>query len=276
MKLSIVIPAYNEEKRIGFLLNDYLKFIHENGLKWELIVVVNNSIDRTEDIVKNVQTRYHSKVKLLVFQYPIGKGGALIEGLSAADGDFLAYIDADDSVVPNELYKLYRVVIEKRRAIVLGSRWLSSSIVDPPLPVGRVLASRVYNFLVNILFGLGLKDTQCAAKILHRRLFENIKSQLFIADMSFDVNLLYIARRLGYELIELPILWYNQSGSKVRVLKTGILMFLSLVRLRLFYSPFRNLVPIGEKLFAPLRKRWSGMYSSDYFRVKKTELEKAS
>ena len=265
MKLSIVVPAYNEERRIGCLLNDYLRFISERQLEWELVVVVNNSVDRTEDIVKNVQNRYHSRVKLLVFQYPIGKGGALIEGLSAADGEFLAYIDADNSVIPEELYKLYRIVIEQRRAIVLGSRWLPASIVDPPMPLIRVVSSRIYNFMVNILFRLRLKDTQCGAKILHRRLFENIKPQLFIADMSFDVNLLYIAKRLGYDLIEVPVLWYNQSGSKVNVVKTGILMFLSLVRLRLYYSPFKAIVPIGEKIFAPLRRRWSGMSSSNYF-----------
>ncbi len=263
--LSIVVPAYNEEKRIGKLLNDYTSTLSAKAIKWELIVVINNTVDRTEDIVKEFQTHHPGHIRILVFQYPTGKGGALIEGLSIARGRCVAYVDADDSLVAEELFSLYEKMQScDEKCLIVGSRWMRGSKIIPPLSRLRWIVSRGYNFLVNILFGLGLKDTQCAGKVFPRDLFDTIKAQLFIADMSFDVNLLYSAKKVGAKFVEVPVKWYNRSGSKVDVVRTGILMFLSIMRLRLYYSPFRFIVPLGEKLFAPLRMKWTGMKASKY------------
>ncbi len=262
--LCVVVPAYNEEGRIGGLLEDYVSFIRRKGLNWQIIVVVNNSKDRTLEIVRRFKRKYPDVVSEVVLTFPTGKGGAIIEGLSRASAVFLSYVDADDSVKPEELFRMYSIVRTQRRSLVLGSRWLRDSRIVPPLHWKRKIASRAYNLLVNLLFGFELSDTQCGGKVFHHRLFEKIRKDLFIADMSFDVNLLFSARRWGYELVEVPITWYNRSGSKVKLVKTSILMFLSVWRLRLYYSPFRFLVPVGEKIFAPLRLRWTGRRSSKY------------
>ncbi len=265
IEFSIVVPAYNEEARIAFLLKDYLNFFEGKDFSWEIVVVVNNSIDKTEDIVKRFQKDFPYRIRLLVFQYATGKGGALIEGLSIAHGRYLAYVDADDSLPAQQCFLLYKKAKELGEDfVVVGSRWMKASKIIPSIPLARWIASRVYNFLVNLLFGLGLRDTQCAGKVFSRKVFNEIKDYLFIADMSFDVNLLYAAKKSGAKLCEVPVQWYNRSGSKVDVIRTGILMFLSLMRLRLYYSPFKFIVPIGEKIFAPLRMRWTGMRSSKY------------
>ena len=262
--LCIVVPAYNEEQRIGRLLTDYLSFISQKNLLWQVLVVINNSTDRTVDIVRKFKDKYPDILSYVVLPFPTGKGGALIEGLRRASAVFLSYVDADNSVMVEDLFRIFNVAKDKRRAIVLGSRWMRGSRIIPPLDLKRKLASRCYNFLVNLLFGFHLSDTQCGGKVFHHRLFERIRQDLFIADMSFDVNLLFSSKRWGYELIEVPITWYNREGSKVDLVRTSLLMFLSVWRLRLYYSPFRFLVPIGERIFAPLRMRWTGRETSRY------------
>ncbi len=267
MDLSIIVPAYNEEKRIDDFLSSYLSVLSEKeNLEWEIVVVINNTEDNTEEIVEKYEQIYPNRIKIVNIPYPIGKGGALIEGFEVGEGDFISYVDADGSLPAKELLKLFNIAVKRRRAVVFGSRWIPNSLVVPKLSKERWLASRVYNLLVNLLFGLKVKDSQCAAKVVHRNLIKNIKKKLFIADMSFDVNLLYCAKIFGYELLEVPVVWFNKEGSTVgNIVKTGFLMFLSLMRLRLIYSPFKFMVPVGEKIFAPLRRRWMGISTSHYY-----------
>jgi len=263
-EISIVIPAYNEEKRIGGTLQDYLGYYKNLGKDFEIIVVLNGCCDRTEEIVDSFLKQYPSHVKKEVFHAPIGKGGALIEGVSKARGKIIAHTDADGATLPQELHKLIQIIETKQADLVIGSRWIEGATVIPKQPLKRRIASRCYNFLVRCLFNLPFKDTQYPAKAISKDVLSKIQNGLHIADMSFDINLIFSVLKNKKKIKEIPIYWQDKEGSKVKLVKTSLLMFRSLIRLRMIYSPLRFLVPYLQIIAEPVRKKLSGWPTSDY------------
>jgi hypothetical protein len=143
---------------------------------------------------------------------------------------------------------------------VIGSRWLPGARLHVAQSRKRRIASRLFHVLVQLLFRMNIKDTQCGAKVLRREAVEKIHSALRIADMAFDINLLYALHRAGFRILEVPTEWTDKVGSKVKLFRTSLTMFLSTVRVRLIYSPvYKWLWPlrpleawIYKKLRAPL------------------------
>lgn len=256
--LLLLIPAYNEEQRIEPVLRDYARFFeaHYRG-RTEIVVVLNGCRDNTEAIVKRVAAD-HPMVRSLVFHDPIGKGGALIEGLKLAPtADLIGYVDADGATPPRAFLDL--VQHTDRADCVIGSRWLPESILHQTQSNRRQLASRIFHGIVQLLFGMNIRDTQCGAKIIRRHAVEAIHPALQIADMAFDINLLYALKKAKFTIAEVPTEWTDQIGSKVKLGRTSLTMLLSVIRLRLFYSPiYRWLRPfrpletwVYRKLSAP-------------------------
>jgi glycosyltransferase involved in cell wall biosynthesis len=194
--------------------------------------------DGTSEIVLQMAKQY-SRLVPLVYPNRLGKGGALIEGFQHAKGDYLVMLDADGPTSPEDLYRL--VEEAKSYDLVIGSRYMKDSkiLVKEPLP--RIFLSRAFNILVRLMFRRlrRLRDTQCGVKVLRRDVLEKIGKYLFITDLVFDVNLIYLTLLNGFKVKEIGITWkHNEMGSKIgrSYLKVSIKMLLSLLRLRIYFS----------------------------------------
>ncbi len=255
--LLLLIPAYNEERRIEPVLRDYARYFkeHYHG-KFQLVVVLNGCTDNTLGVVQRVGADYPA-VTALEFPDPIGKGGALIEGLKLAPlADLIGYVDADGATPPHAFHDLVKHISEAD--CVIGSRWLPGAVLHVEQSSRRQFASRVFHLIVQFFFGMNLRDTQCGAKVMRREAVEKVHSTLRIADMAFDINLLYSLEHAGYRILEVPTEWTDKIGTKVRLFRTSLVMFLSVVRIRIIYLPWlykmlRPLRPLEAWIYRKLR-----------------------
>lgn len=254
--LLVLVPAYNEERRIGPTLDALVScFARDYDGPWEILVVLNGCRDDTLGVVRQRAAR-HPEIRWVEFAAAIGKGGALIEGFQhAAEAELIGFLDADGSTRPESFVRL--AALCDQADCVVGSRRIEGAVIKLSQPSHRMLASSVFHLIVETLFGMRIRDTQCGAKILRRDAALRIKDSLHIADMAFDVNLLYSAKRAGLRLLEAPVEWTDSEGSTVRYFRTSLVMFLSVLRLRLVYSPFyrllRPLRPLEAWIYQRLR-----------------------
>ena len=244
--LLLLIPAYNEERRIEPVLRDYARYFKEHYQgKFQLVVVLNGCTDDTIGVVRRVGMEYPS-VTALEFPEAIGKGGALIEGLKLAPlADIIGYVDADGATPPHAFHDLARRIDEAD--CVIGSRWRPGAVLHVEQSGRRRFASRVFHLIVQCFFRMNIRDTQCGAKVMRREAVEKVHSFLRIADMAFDINLLYALHREGYRILEVPTEWTDMIGSKVTLFRTSLVMFLSVLRIRIIYWPWLH------RLLRPLR-----------------------
>ena len=250
MKLSIIVPAYNEASRIGRMLDAYLPYFtacYAPG-EAELMVVVNGSSDRTAEVVREYAQRFPI-LRCQVEPGNIGKGGALILGFQAARGDLIGFVDADGATPPAAFQELVERIGDA--AALIASRWTRGAKVSPPQPLKRRLASRLFNLQVRLFFGLRLTDTQCGAKLIQRSVLLPLIPHFGITRWAFDVDLLYQIRRARGRIREIPTTWSDVQGSKLEVGRASLQMFLALVRLRLMYSPFKFLVRLYRPSLIP-------------------------
>ncbi|MEM2956104.1 MAG: glycosyltransferase family 2 protein [Candidatus Pacearchaeota archaeon] len=239
MKLSIIIPAHNEEKRISRTLEDYGKFFSKRYKKdFEIIVILNGCTDNTYNIVKKFKKKY-SQIKYLDFKQA-GKGFAIIEGFKIAKGNLIGFTDADDSTNAEEFEKLISNI--KDYDGIIASRYLKESEVFPKQSFKRIVVSRIFNFLVRILFRLPYKDTQLGAKIFKRRAIKEVLLKLGLTEWAFDVDLLYNLKIKNFKIKEIPIKWKELGGSKLDIEKISIQMLLSIIQLRIIHSPFKKIL----------------------------------
>ena len=256
--LLLLIPAYNEERRIEPVLRDFARYFGEqyHG-KFQLVVVLNGCRDNTLGVVRRVAAEYPI-LSALDFPEPIGKGGALIEGLRLApSADIVGYVDADGASPPSALHALVKLI--GTADCVIGSRWVSGAVLHQAQTRVRQFTSRCFHVIVEMLFFMHIKDTQCPCKVIRRQAVERIHSALRIADLAFDVNLLYSLKHAGFSVLEVPTEWTDKIGSKVTssLFRSSLTMFLSVVRIRLIYSPFykwlRPLRPLETWIYKKLR-----------------------
>lgn len=262
--LLLLIPAYNEEARIEPVLREFGHYFraHYSG-PFQLVVVLNGCRDNTRGVVEKV-ARDFPAIRLLDFPDPIGKGGALIEGLKfAPQADAIGYVDADGASPPQALHALVQRLPEAD--CIIGSRWLRGAVLHQAQPWLRRFTSRCFHLVVQTLFWMNIKDTQCPCKVMRTAAVQKILPALRIADLAFDVNLLVALQRGGFTVKEVPTEWTDKIGSKVSatLFRTSLVMFLSTFRVRLIYSPFYQwLSPlrpletwIYKKLRAPVPRR---------------------
>lgn len=247
--LLLLIPAYNEEGRIEPVLREYGQYFatHYPG-RFQLVVVLNGCRDNTLGVVNRVAKEYPA-ISAIDFAAPIGKGGALIEGLKLAPmADLVGYVDADGATPPQAFHDLVKRIGEAD--CVIGSRWIEGAVLHQSQTTKRQFASRCFHLIVQTLFWMNIRDTQCGAKVMKREAVEKVHDMLRIADMAFDINLLFSLKRAGYRILEVPTEWTDKIGSKVVLGKTSLTMLLSAIRLRLIYSPFYSWL----RPFRPLEK----------------------
>jgi glycosyltransferase involved in cell wall biosynthesis len=278
--LLLLIPAYNEEARIEPVLREYADFFRQNySGAFQLVVVLNGCRDNTLGVVQRVAKDFPA-VGWLDFPAPIGKGGALIEGLKlAGHADYIGYVDADGATGPPAVLKL--IPFLQQADCVIGSRWLPDSVLVRAQPKLRQLVSRCFHLIVEVLFWMHIKDTQCPCKLMRRAAAEKIHSSLRIADLAFDVNLLVALKQAGFRVREVPIEWTDVVGSKVTssLFRSAFTMFLSVWRIRLIYWPtlyrlLRPLRPLEGWVYKKLRQPPPLSHSTEQSRQPETRVDR--
>lgn len=227
--LSIVIPAFNEEDRLGATLVRVLEWLDEWGGTAEVLVVDDGSSDGTADLVR-AKGEADPRVRLLEYGSNRGKGYAVGLGVSEAVGEQILFSDADLST-PIEEYTRLAAALESAE-IAIGSRALPDSRLDKRQPLYRELMGRSFNLLVQALVFPGIRDTQCGFKLFRSEAARETFSRRVIDGFAFDVEILFIARKLGYEVAEIPVIWINDEASRVDPIRHSIQMFRDILGIR--------------------------------------------
>lgn len=222
---SLIIPAYNEEGRIGGLLDDLLDFGGE-------IIIISDGTDATASIVSGfIRDHPDHDIRCLSFPRRLGKGGGIRSGMKSATRAYIGYIDADGSTGIEEMKKVFSHLDQSDG--VIGSRWVPGSVIPVRQGMMRIIQSRIFNGIIRILFGLSYADTQCGAKAFRRELIYSILDTIQSTGFEFDVELLWKARNAGFFIKEVPIRWSDRGGSSVRM-TDSLAMFAGLIRIRVF------------------------------------------
>jgi dolichyl-phosphate beta-glucosyltransferase len=227
--LSVVIPAYNEELRLPPTLDSIFNYLDLRDYDYEVIVVDDGSNDSTVDIVKR-NPRYGSQLNLIELNNNYGKGYTVKKGFEVAKGDYIIYTDADGAAPIEELEKLLKA-INDGADIAIGSRALKDSQVKD-LWYRRIMGI-TFNTMIKIIVIGEYDDTQCGFKLFKAECARKIFDKLKLRGFSFDVELLFLAKKLGFSVSEVPIVWNSIPGTKLNLLIDSPLMFLAVLKIRI-------------------------------------------
>jgi dolichyl-phosphate beta-glucosyltransferase len=228
LSISVVIPAYNEEKRIRKTLRKTIKYLNAGNHDYEIIVVDDGSKDRTAETAKSFKSK---RLRVIRLGKNIGKGGAVKKGMLAARKKYVLFSDADLSTPIEELGKFAK--LRKKYDVVIASRALKGSNIKVSQPFYRVFMGKVFNIVVNIIGVWGIKDTQCGFKMFSAKSARKIFKKQTFRGFSFDVESLFIAKKLGYRIKEVPVTWINSPATKVSPVKDSLKMFFDVARIRI-------------------------------------------
>jgi len=225
-----VLPAYNESARIASSLEKILEHAAKQGWDVEIIVVNDGSTDETVQIVKNY-ARTNPSLRLIDNPGNRGKGYSVRNGMLHAKGDVVLFSDADLSSPITEADKLF-AAIRSGSDVAIGSRWLKAELQIKRQPIHRQLFGRIYNLLLRLILGLNFKDTQCGFKAFTRDSAAKLFTSQQIERWGFDPELLYLAKKCGYSVAEVPVAWSHREGTRINPLRDGIRMFGEILTIR--------------------------------------------
>jgi dolichyl-phosphate beta-glucosyltransferase len=229
IRLSLVIPAYNEAGRLPATLDQIVAYLEQTPWDWTIRVVDDGSTDGTARVAERYGER---DPRILVQREPHGgKGAAVTAGLLAATGDYRFICDADLSMPVRELAKFLPPLLAAGTDVAIGTRE-GAGARRVGEPTRRHLVGRAFNYLVQRLLLPGLNDTQCGFKMFTAAAVERIFHDMTVDGWSFDIEALYLARRRGLRIVEVPIEWHFRAESRLNVLRDGPAMFLDLLRIR--------------------------------------------
>jgi dolichyl-phosphate beta-glucosyltransferase len=228
--LSLIIPAYNEEQRIGKSLEQIFLFCNAFGDPYEVIVVDDGSTDETVGFVRR---RFGDRSQLKIVQQPgrRGKGAAVQQGMLHGRGDYLFFSDADLSV-PIETLPTFLTELRNHCDVAIGSRRAPGAKIEIHQPFFREILGRVFTFLSNLILGLRHSDATCGFKGFRRATAQDLFTRVRLPNWSFDSELLYLARLKKYRVIEVPVTWRNDEATKVSLWKDVFASFLGLLQIR--------------------------------------------
>lgn len=213
-KLSVVIPAYNEEKRITETLMSVDGYLEKQPYDYEIIVIDNNSKDKTSEVVKNLEATTVQKSSVVLVTTP-GKGAAVKAGLlESATGDIVMFMDADNATPISEIEK-FLPYFDQGFDVVIGSRYTNPDLVKVHQPFYRILLSRMSNLLIQVLAVPGIKDTQLGFKAFTSKAAKEIFPLVTIIRWGFDMEVLTVARARGFKIKEVGVSWTEHGGGHV-------------------------------------------------------------
>ena len=230
MTYSFVIPAYNESARIRPTLDEVLRYTAEKGWAAEIIVVDDGSRDDTPDIIRQYAAK-HANIKLVQNPGNCGKGFSVRNGMLHASGDLCLFTDADLSSPIAEAQKLFDA-IGGGADVAFGSRWLRAELQTERQPLYRQLLGRIFNLALRVFLGLHYADTQCGFKAFRRDAAQRIFPLQKIERWGFDPEILFLARRFGFKVVEVPVHWAHSEGTRLHPFRDGMRMFVDVLHIR--------------------------------------------
>ena len=230
--ISIVIPAFNEERRLPATLSAVFHYLEGKACVFaEVLVVDDGSTDGTSAAATEFSRR-HPELRLLKNPGNRGKGYSVRHGMLEAKGDWVLFTDADLSAPIEDLDKLWAAAAAQNAAVAIGSRALDRSLIAVHQSFLRENAGRVFNLLMRLATGLPFQDTQCGFKLFEARAAREVFKRQRLERFGFDAEVLFIARRLGYRMVEVPVRWSHSEGTKVSMFRDSLGMFVDLLRIR--------------------------------------------
>jgi glycosyltransferase involved in cell wall biosynthesis len=246
---SIVIPAYNESARLRPTLDTLLRYVHDQKWDVEILVVNDGSSDDTAQVIREYG-KVHPEILLLENPGNRGKGFSVRNGMLHARGNICLFTDADLSSPIEEAQKLL-TAINAGADVAIGSRWLKAELQTERQPLYRQAFGRIFNMVLRVVLGMRFVDTQCGFKAFRRDAVQRIFPLQKIERWGFDPEILYLARRAGLKVAEVPVVWAHSEGTRLSPVKDGIRMFGEVLRIRWYaltgaYNA--SAVPSPEKL----------------------------
>jgi len=232
MRLSVIIPVHNEEKRLPKTLASIDGYLSKQVYDYEILVVDNGSADRTPEIVRDLSGRIKG-LKLIAGSASQGKGFAVKKGMLEARGDYRIFTDADNSTSIDQIEKMWPE-FEKGFDIVIGSRNVRGAVLEPPQPfLRKMILGNGFKLLRKLIIGFwNIADTQCGFKGFKAKAAQDIFSQATVLGFAFDVEVLVLAEEMRYKFKEIPVRWVNDLESKVN-LGHIVKMLLEIIKIRL-------------------------------------------
>jgi dolichyl-phosphate beta-glucosyltransferase len=230
MKLSVVVPVYNEEKRLKPTFKDMVSFLDRQSYDWEIVFVNDGSKDGTSQLIKRLVTD-RKNIRLINNEVNQGKAAVVTQGMLAAKGDWCLFMDADNSTKIEEINKFWPLI--KNYEVLIASRYISGSEIRSRQPLSRRILSRLGNILVRMLLVPGIKDTQCGFKMFSKDITEKIFTLITVKKWSIDLEIMAICKSNKVLVKEIPIIWEEGLGSKLKVAKAASRTFKDLFSIKL-------------------------------------------
>lgn len=232
--LSVIIPAYNEEQRLPETLEVISQYLNKQQYNSEIIVVDDGSVDSTVTKVKAQKSKVKN-LRILEHERNLGKGAAVKTGVMATTGKFILITDADNSTPIEETKKLFSSSLSSNSSnwVTIGSRHLKNSNVKIRQPWYRRLLSRAANKLIQLCLLPGITDTQCGFKLFPQKVAKKIFSKITVNRWGFDMEILFLAKKMNYEIFEVPITWLNSNQGRLRPIKAAIGTLKELTKIKL-------------------------------------------
>ncbi len=231
MYLSVVIPAYNEERRLPKTLEEIDNYLSKQACNYEILVVNDGSKDRTAEVVENLKLKI-ANLRLIDNKKNNGKGYVVRQGMIEAEGEYRLFADADNSTSIDQIEKFWPE-FERGYDAVIGSRDIEGAVLNPPQPwIRQIILGEGFKLLRKIIVGVwDVDDTQCGFKCFRRKVVEDVFPKCKINRFAFDPEILAITKKMGYKIKEIPIYWKNDPESKVKF-KSMIKMAIDLLKIR--------------------------------------------
>jgi dolichyl-phosphate beta-glucosyltransferase len=233
-KITVVIPAYNEARKVEPTINEVKEFLVENGYSFEIIIVDDGSDDNTLNIVKRYKAINSMENIIILENNPNrGKGYAVRRGIMEANGDYVLFMDADNSTRIFEMEKMLPY-FENRYDVVIGSRRLKNISGDITIdqPFLRHFLGEIYIYLSRLFFKVSVRDYNCGFKIFRKNVAKKIFSKQQMDDWSFDIETLFLVEKYNFKIKEIPVNWKHCEDSKVSPVLDGIKSFISLFKIK--------------------------------------------
>lgn len=231
IKLSVVIPCYNEEKRFEKSIDYFLKYLKNQKYAWELILVNDGSNDATLHLMRLFADK-NNKVKVITYKKNHGKGYAIKKGVQETKGKIILFSDLDQAV-PIKTIENFFDYFKKGYSVVIGSRRVRGANIVNHQPLPRELLGLGFSLLVRFLIDWKIKDATCGFKAFKNNVAKEIFTKVTIYGWAFDAELLYLCKIYGIRLAQVPVAWTDVKGSKVNIVKDVISSLADLVKIRL-------------------------------------------
>ena len=236
---SLVLPAHNEESRIGPTIERYLPILESTHRPFEIVVVA-DGFDGTVEVAEQYRER---GVRVSRATRKLGKGGAMLAGFRQTRYDIVGYVDADGSLSSSDLAKMIEVISGTECECVIASRWMPESKWIRKEPLQKRIASRGFNLLIRGLLRLNVSDTQCGAKLYRGRLIDQLLSQVVVTNLTTDVGFLFHAQESGARIREVPVTWDNDPRSRFKLGIMVPIMLITVLGIRTMNSSLGKYVP---------------------------------